>query len=230
MIENFTQAEFEAALPRDKSGQALWEHAGICERSNQHLYTVTPYAGLPFAILVWSSLQVDGASSKGAGEDSIRAIITYDGKPYGGKAKRWIPRTTNWRTMLTDMLRTLSYQISWLRNGCGSCGGVLMPFTSNKGRAENKGRTFVCCKNVGCQSPDWKWCEDADGKPLLAPKPAAKVQPAQTQSSLPNVPGFNVDAKALEGTIKAALALLEIGKVKEAHAALVKVMKHPLRL
>ena len=180
MIENFTREQFEAALPVNKdTGAPLWEYAG--ERMGQLTYAVTPFAALPYAVLVYSSITSGGASSKEAGRDSIRAIIIdrQSNKPHGGKPVRWIDRRPGWQERLTGYLRSLANQISWLRLTCPACGGQLKPFTTKQG--DNKGRPFVCCKADGCKSPFWRWTEDEDGN-AIAPAAAKVASPVNTDA------------------------------------------------
>lgn len=204
-IENFTQADFEAALPKDK-----WTDAGIEPHSRQRLYTVKPFAHIPYAVLVFSSLQVEGASSKGTGKDSIRCVIVDgDGKPYGGKPVRWIDRRPGWQERLLDYLRHLANQILWLARPCPSCGKALKPFTAKQGKEENKGRGFVCCKNEGCASPLWEWTDDEEGKrippsaPSNAPAPVkSEAQPQAAPVEAPTCPVCNHHPMVRMGTGK----------------------------
>lgn len=176
-IENFTSAQFEAALPA-----GLWKSLGVDMKTRQLLYSVTPYPTSPmFAILVYSSILASGASSKEAGRDSIRAVIVKDGQPWGGKTVRWIDRRPGWNRRLLEALRSLTGQILWLiKCPCPACGSTLVPFTSRKGKEENKGRPFVTCKNPDCKAPAWHWTETEDGQPIKPPN--GKPDPAPTDA------------------------------------------------
>jgi hypothetical protein len=201
MIENFSKADFEAALPK-----GAWRDAGIDSKTRQYIYTVTPANAGTFAILVWSSLQATGSSSKRAGKDSIRAIITHEGRPWGGKVKRWTPRTSGWRANLNETLLALRRQIVFLQTPCGACGGLLKPFTVGKHDPDctrdgcvakcNKGRQFVSCKNERCPVKDsgildkkkagaWRWCDQEQ----IAAVPV--TQPPAPQGESPTCPRCN---------------------------------------
>lgn len=183
MIEQFTKEVFESALPC-VAGRPLWKDGGLCSKTGQHLYIVSLPGVLTYAMLVWSSVRASGASDKAPGKDSIRAIILKGGLPYGGKFKRWIPRTSGWRMNLLAMLRSLANQVLWLSGlPCPHCQSPLVPFTVKGG--VHKGRPFVACTCESCPNRKegkgfgfFAFTEDAEGN-RLKPSDSSGVKPAE---------------------------------------------------
>jgi hypothetical protein len=205
MIDNFTKAEFEAALP-----PGLWTCLGWDAQSKQILYLVKPYPMLPYDILIFSSMTETG-SMAGAGGDSIRCCILKDRQVIGGKPVRWIDRRPGWDKRLLNYLRALTNQISWLKSPCPGCGGLLVPLTSHT--AKNPGRPFVKCE-TGCKQPFWAWTEDDNGE-MIRPDKASQTAPVKPEA-VECVPGFQVGAEALLQSVRAAIALLEGKRVLDA--------------
>lgn len=195
-IENFTQAEFEAALPKHKeTGAPLWTCNGVDAKTQQITYTVTVNGD--YHILVWSSLKATGASTAEAGKDSIRAVITCKGTPYGGKSSRWIDRRKGWQRRLMEDLRALANQIRHVKAGCPNCGQPCVPFTAKT--AANKGRAFVACKNADCPQAKltgkdgfFAWCESEDGSALEPMKFAPTPPPVVETPASPDCPACGV--------------------------------------
>ncbi len=144
-IESFTKEGFESALPKGD-----WSYVGVIE--GEHTYLITPSDESKYGIMLRSS--VHGNQSAGLGEDSIRAWIcnSRDLTPYGGKSQRWVDRRKGWQDRMNRMIQKLSDQICWLVP-CPHCKQDLVPFTSKKGKKENKDRGFVTCKNARCPTP-----------------------------------------------------------------------------
>ncbi len=179
-IQNFTCAEFEQALPSGK-----WADMGIDGKTHQRLYSVTPYTDCIFAILVFSSIKADGASSAEAGGDSIRAVITREGKPFGGKSVRWIARSNGWQERLLRTLKILTEQIMWLKSVRCSCGKELVPFTVRKKDSKNKNRPFVTCVSPTCNNQFYQWTRNENDEYI---SPNANKTAARKQEENPIAP------------------------------------------
>ncbi len=165
-------AALVAALP-----SAKWEPLGLLD--NEQCWRTFPVADKPFAVLVRSSIGPSGLCD-GAGEDSIRAYcVTEDGDYFGGKTRRWVPRTTNWRTMTADMIHKLTEQIERIVP-CPSCGEMVKPFVVKR-PGPNKNRPFVKCCNDACEKQAFIWCDTDDAPP--APAPAPRPAPVATATT-----------------------------------------------
>jgi hypothetical protein len=154
-VEIFTKAEFEKCLPA-KDGQPLWRYAGFDK--GEHTYFVQPFPKINYGILVRSSVGRDG-TSKGCGEDSIRARIikieanTLNYTVHGGLNQQHVKRTKSWQTRTLNMLRKLAGQCQYCLP-CPLCGQTLVPFTVKSDKSENKGRSFVKCCSPQCREGD----------------------------------------------------------------------------
>lgn len=151
MIENFSLAQFAAALP--PVGGTPWKQAGT--DNGQIIFTVQP-AGCRFGLLCWSSIDPQTLCSKaGAGYDSIRAVCCKfkDSQgctvavPFGGKTARWTDRRPGWQRRLRAVLTTLAQQLKAIIP-CPHCGTDTVPLTCKQG--DNKGRPFVACTDKAC--------------------------------------------------------------------------------
>lgn len=160
MIDHFTQAQFEAALPVHKNtGQTLWTRAGIIEGEFTYLVPVPNryYQGSDvLGIIIRSSVR-PGGQSAGTGEDSIRCwlIDQQTGKPQSSKLQKYVTRKPGWQKRLADMLRKL-YKIGMRLSPCPGCGGMRRAFRV-RANTVNKGRIFQNCE-AGC-SGGFSWIE-----------------------------------------------------------------------
>lgn len=152
-IETITKQQFEEALPVNKdTGNALWVPNGVV--NGEYTYIVHPYPKKKYFIFVRSSIKEDGVSA-GLGEDSIRAwIVDEDGKNWGSKSQRWVTRQRGWENRLTEMLRTLTSQISKI-GPCPKCKQAdVVPLIVKKD-GPNKGRPFLKCSSAQCTFFEW---------------------------------------------------------------------------
>jgi hypothetical protein len=186
-IENFSAADFTAALPAGK-----WSAAA--DRDGQKCYTVTPYPGTDLAILVWSSIDpATGTSSAEPGKDSIRCCCCKGGVPYGGKAARWTDRRPGWQERLLKVLRSLATQVNYLRKSpdCPHCRTPLVPLTVRKG--DNKGRPFAACTSKRCPGrkgdTGFGFFQFTDETPKTAPERSEPVKPTVESSAPSESPG-----------------------------------------
>ncbi len=222
VIDNFSKEEFEAVLPL-VDGKPIWKCLGIDRITHQYTYSVTPFADSKFSILVYSSIKESGVSSSSAGKDSLRAVITRNGKPYGGKSVRFIDRRTGWQRRLFINLRRLANQIRWLALRCPGCGCELVPLTAgiskdSKCKPENKGRAFVACCSMACRNKLFEWTEEIpksdDDEPVLI---APKLSPIRKDMVIPRT---TPTGKELMLAIGKALGLLREGDINGAEGVL----------
>ena len=140
MIDTFTKAEFENALPIHRTtGKKLWVSKGI--RNGEEVYT------LPIddktAIEIRSSVKSDGVCAS-TGKDSIRMWLTdTSGAPLGSKVNRYTTRVPGWEGRMTETLRTL-YKWRKKAGNCPMCGEPKKVFLVKK-EGPNKGRVFSQC-------------------------------------------------------------------------------------
>jgi len=105
-IDVFDTKRFEAALPKDKNGNNLWNYAGF--EDNERMYVV--YAG-PFArVVVRSSIDESGFAAE-SGQDSIRLwleILTDSGTCQAvKKLDAWTTRVPGWEGRMIEKMRQL---------------------------------------------------------------------------------------------------------------------------
>lgn len=171
-VEIFTVDQFVEALAACRVGN--FEAVGIID--GEEVFRVFPHPGKDFGIEVRSSIGSSGKSDA-AGKDSIRPVIVMDDngtvERWGGKARRWIPRTSGWREALAKDVAKLAQQIAHIAP-CGACGFMVKPFVVKKA-GPTKGRPFVKCCNDDCPGPSaWVWADEpADDvpAPVAAPMP-----------------------------------------------------------
>lgn len=173
-IEQFTTAEFEAALP-----VGAWESLGLIQ--GEQSYFVKPSDAPPgYGVMVRSSIGSSGIADD-CGEDSIRCLLCKkDGngiKIIGNKAKRWTTRVKGWQGRMMELLRHCKGQLSRIRP-CPLCAAPLVPFTSHK--KESKGRGFVSCRNPDC-GKFFEWCDE----------PIKQVETPTGKIPTPNCPKCN---------------------------------------
>jgi len=110
-VEQFTKAEFEAALPKHRgSGKPLWIHTGLIQGEHEYAVFVTD-GDMPTnkAIFIRSSVGKNGVSAD-SGKNSIRLWVSYE---YKGKWRplkkldRWTTRVPGWQGRMTEKLREL---------------------------------------------------------------------------------------------------------------------------
>lgn len=175
-IEQFSKAEFEAALPKHKeTGAPLWTALGFS--MGEYCYLIQPFPKLPYGIHVRSSVGEDG-TAKDCGEDSIRGRVvsispTGEIAFHGGKSQRWVTRQTGWQERMTDMLRKLANQVNYCRP-CPKCAAVLVPYTSKKKGSTIKGQGFARCESDACRigenkSATFFLTDDDDKEPIPPP-------------------------------------------------------------
>jgi GRF zinc finger len=170
-IDRFTKAEFEAALPTN-----AWEPLGVIQ--GEETYLVKPTGVMAgYGIMVRSSVGESGLADE-CGEDSIRVFFArQEGETWraiGNKAKAYTTRVTGWQRRLMEALHAAKSHLLRVRQ-CPKCQAEnLTPFTSKKGKAENKGRGFVSCPDKTCGFFEWIDEESATtGKSLQEKNPTA---------------------------------------------------------
>jgi superfamily I DNA/RNA helicase len=152
-IDRFDTQRFEAALPRKKSGDTLWDFAGMVD--GERMYVV--YAG-PFArVVVRSSIDESGYAAE-AGEDSIRLwleIMTSAGQFRGvKKLDSWTTRVNGWEDRMVDKMRELyRYGIKVKRTIPAGCQFWFVKKGPNEGRP--------CAKNIQAKK-DFVWMDEPE--------------------------------------------------------------------
>lgn len=148
MVEIFSKAEFEAALPRDKrTDEPLFGHLGMRLGEHVWFWNVRPN----IRIEVRSSIGKSGFSAA-TGENSIRLhLLSSDGTGWyatSAKAKcgsvRYITRVKGWQGRLTAQIKELFYLIKDLPPLPEGC---TLQFVVKEGR--NKGRPFAIRRATG---------------------------------------------------------------------------------
>lgn len=123
-VEIITTAEFEAALPCERStGKPLWEYAGIIQGERCYLIPVFGKGGRDTgaSLMVRSSIDQTGLSAE-CGENSIRAwVVKRKVLPYrdhtgksmvdieylGTKVQKYVRRDPGWDQRLKTMLHKM---------------------------------------------------------------------------------------------------------------------------
>lgn len=152
MIQRFTRAEFEAALPKIKNtSQPLWSLIGLID--GEHCYAVPVRPGV--IIFVRSSIRSDGLAADVAA-DSIRCWLASgpDGKALSSKNARWITRVNGWEARLTSTLRVL-WRLGSKLEICPTCGDMMHALKSKS--EANTGRWYRKC--LTCNRFD-RWLPD----------------------------------------------------------------------
>lgn len=152
MIERFTKAQFEAALPRHKvTDLPIFEYAGISQGEHTYLGKIDNQVG----ILLRSSIDPRTGIARNTAKDSIRAMLVSfeDMRPLGSKVNRWTNRCPGWGERMQGVLRTLW---GWrLKSGnCPHCQKPIGVFKVKKD-GPNKGRVFMKCN--AHQKQTWMW-------------------------------------------------------------------------
>jgi len=106
MIDQFTTARFEEALPKHKkTGEPLWSFVGT--KFGERLYVVNVNENT--RIMIRSTILSDGLAAE-SGTDSIRLWLEIrKGNTWKPRAKmdRWTTRVTGWEERMTKKLREL---------------------------------------------------------------------------------------------------------------------------
>ncbi len=118
MIDMFTIAKFESALPVDKkTGEPLWRSMGLDHGEYIYLIPVKPGVN----IQIRSSIRANGLAAS-TGKDSIRMYLIDDnGNNLGTKVNRWTSRAQGWGERLKKVL-TLLYCWGLQIRPCPDCG------------------------------------------------------------------------------------------------------------
>ncbi len=160
MIDHFTRAQFESALPTHKvTGADLWTYRGFI--NNEHVYAVpvlNPHC-LTLAILIRSSIGAGGENAS-AGEDSIRCWLV-DGAtdtPMAGKTSKYITRVVGWPQRMERTLRKL-YRIGMKLEPCRGCKKLMRAGVVRKKDSPYLGQLFQKCRNAECKNGSFAWIE-----------------------------------------------------------------------
>ena len=105
MIDRFSKAEFEAALPSNARG-SLWTRAGLVQ--GEETYHI-PVTDTNKRIVIRSSIDATGYAAE-TGADSIRLWVEYEfagGWRPLAKVDAWTTRIPGWQTRLTEKAREL---------------------------------------------------------------------------------------------------------------------------
>ena len=166
MIDRYSKADFEDALPRDKDTNApLWTHYRFDK--GEHTYLI-PLKDTRVAILIRSSIEMNGRAAE-SGNDSIRILLinVATGSPLAEKVDAWTQRTHGWQHRMTEKIRIL-YKKGLEMANCPQCNdGVLT-------KREGKFGAFYGCSSY----PRCKYTTNS----LDAPK-APKVDPEPVTES-----------------------------------------------
>lgn len=134
MIETFTKAEFEAALP--KSDKFPVRYLGLIQQEHCYLLQVNEKAG----IFIRSSVDSTGVSAA-TGEDSIRCFLVTDKRvPFAAKIVRWTTRQKGWNERMKDNFR---YLIRLHKAAGFDDKGEPAPIFKVQKEGPNKGRFFA---------------------------------------------------------------------------------------
>jgi hypothetical protein len=170
MIDHFTKAEFEAALPVHKvTNQPLWTEAGL--QSGEWCYKL-PVSERIY-ILIRSSVHQAGWSAD-TGNDSIRfwPIDTATEMPAGSKSLRWVDRKPGWQLRMTNGLRDM-YALIKAAGKCPTCGEPMYIYKAKQGK--RKGEFFAKCQIGKCPG-SFKWLQ-------ITAKPSLVEHPTQTKGA-----------------------------------------------
>lgn len=143
MIERFTLAQFEAALPVHKTlKEPLWQ--GPVFIKGEYCYTIP--VNERCAVTVRSSIGREGIAAD-TGDDSIRVLLIdiSTGKPLAKKLSKWVTRVPGWANRLTAQIRTL-YKIGLKLTSCPQCGKARR-YNVVKKEGPNQGRAFLVCES-----------------------------------------------------------------------------------
>jgi hypothetical protein len=139
--EVFSKAQFEDALPKDKTnGRALWRPMGLT--MGEYCYLLPVKTGV--FITVRSSVGANGYCAE-TGADSIRAWLTdVNGEALGVKVQKYVTRMAGWQGRMIIMLRKLWALAAQLKT-CPKCGETYFMYRVKKD-GPTKGRLFQKCR------------------------------------------------------------------------------------
>lgn len=145
MIDRFTKAEFEAALPtRRDDGSALWSSLGII--SGEFCYLIP--ATQTVSIMVRSSMDYTGVAAD-TGQNSIRVLLVRGEnhvKVSHKLTRLYVTRQPGWQDRLKETLRYLWRIAQQVSGSCPKCGSWLHVFVSKQERSD--GMVFKKCGNL----------------------------------------------------------------------------------